>query len=251
MEISENIIITIEEAEVPNQDKTIDSEVLLNEMFSSKKKKNKDKIIEETQVDETKNNDLIELEAMFNFDNKKKKKKNKDHKKEKIMEEKSTIQDDYDPPTYTYAYLLNRLYENLQDTGVEIKHKFTVKMPIVQRLGSKKTGWMNFIDCAGNINREQNHLQSFLLSELSTEGNIDGNGYLIIKGIYNQKNIESILRKYVVSYVQCSVCKSLDTTIEKNSSTRLNFLVCSQCKSSRSLQQINTEYKSTIKSKNK
>lgn len=254
--MSENIIITIKETEEPNQDETINvdqdetinvEDVLLNEIFGSKKKKRKCKIINETLIDETINDDQIKLETMFDLHNKKK----KDHKKEKTFEKKTIVPNDYDPPTYAYVYLLNKLYENLTDTGVEIKHKFTLKMPIVQRLSSKKTAWINFIDCATNINREQNHLQSFLLSELSTEGNINSRGHLTIKGIYNQKNIESILRKYISSYVQCSACKSLNTIIEKNNSTRLNFLVCSQCKSNRSLQPINTDFNSSIKTSKK
>ena len=242
--MTENISITIEEIDQ-------DSEIALSEIFAFKKKKKKDKgnkPVNSTELELNSNTieikDTIEIKYTTEI---------KDTIEIKdtteIKEKKSFIQDIWDPPTYTYDYLLNKLYENLERSDTKINQKFTVKMPIVQRLGAKKTAWINFIDCAKNINREKTHLQTFINSELSTEGNIDGNGYLLIKGIYNQKNIESILRKYVSSYVQCPLCKSLDTTIEKNNVTRLSLLVCSNCKSSRTLQQTNTEYKSSVKTK--
>ena len=193
-----------------------------------------------------------ELSELFIF---KKKKKNKDKDKDKDNNHDNQDQDQepcndkamdesHEPP-YSYMYLLNRLYEQLEqsETSTKINQKLTLKMPIVQRSGAKKTAWINFIDCAKNMNREKTHIQTFINSELSTESSIDANGYLLIKGIYNQKNIESILRKYVSGYVQCLSCKSLHTSIEKNSVTRLQFLVCPTCKSSRSLEQINTNYK--------
>lgn len=37
----------------------------------------------------------------------------------------------------------------------------------------------------------------FLYSELGTQGSVDGNQRLIMKGRYTQKQIESVLRKYI------------------------------------------------------
>ena len=226
--MSENITLIIEEGEHPIGD-TIDQNLNeIKDLFSNKKKKKKVKNLTDNVSSE------------------------------KINEEKFEEKNDFtnlenlpccDPPEYTYLFLLNRIYENLDGGNTSTRNKFIIKMPIVQRLGAKKTGWINFIECAKNLNRESEHLKCFILSELSTEASIDGNGYLLLRGIFNQKTIESLLRKYTIAYVQCTVCKGLDTSIQKNNITRLNFLVCSTCKSSQSIQPINTLYKTIGKKK--
>ena len=194
------------------------------------------------------------LNEMFSL-KKKKKKKDKDKDREKDSREKDKEKNDfnkyefeYDPPTYSYKDLLDRLYSNIDDNSSEFTHKKNIlKMPIVQRMGLKKTGWINFKDCCLNLGKEQTHIQSFLINELSTECNIDSHGYLIIKGKYNNKNIETVLRKYIIDYAQCLICKSLETTTRRDVSSRLNFLDCTACKSTRVLQQINTAPKKQIK----
>ena len=40
-------------------------------------------------------------------------------------------------------------------------------------------------------------MQAFLLTELGTSGSVDANSQLIIKGRFQQKQIESVLRKYI------------------------------------------------------
>jgi translation initiation factor 2 subunit 2 len=47
------------------------------------------------------------------------------------------------------------------------------------------------------MNRTEEHVQSFLLAELGTSGSVDGNRRLIIKGRFQQKQIENVLRKYI------------------------------------------------------
>ena len=47
------------------------------------------------------------------------------------------------------------------------------------------------------LHRHQKHLLDFLLSELGTSGSIDGCNQLIIKGRFQQKQIENVLRRYI------------------------------------------------------
>ena len=54
-------------------------------------------------------------------------------------------------------------------------------------------------------------------------------------GILNEKRC----KKFIISYVQCSICKSLETYIRRDSANRLSFLECLSCKSNRALSQIN------------
>lgn len=67
----------------------------------------------------------------------------------------------------------------------------------------------------------------FLLAELGTSGSVDGNSQLIIKGRFQQKQIENVLRRYIKEYVTCHTCRSPDTILQKD--TRLFFLQCETC----------------------
>lgn len=51
--------------------------------------------------------------------------------------------------------------------------------------------------CMCSMHRQNEHMMSFLLAELGTEGSIDGNSRLVIKGRYQPKQIESLLKKYI------------------------------------------------------
>lgn len=56
---------------------------------------------------------------------------------------------------------------------------------------------------------------------------MDGNSQLIIKGRFQQKQIENVLRRYIKEYVTCHTCRSPDTILQKD--TRLFFLQCETC----------------------
>ena len=48
------------------------------------------------------------------------------------------------------------------------------------------------------LHRQPKHLLSFLTAELGTPGAaIDGNDQLILKGRFQQKHIENVLRRYI------------------------------------------------------
>lgn len=72
-----------------------------------------------------------------------------------------------------------------------------------------------------------------MMAELGTEGSIDGNQRLVIRGKYVPKYIESLLRKYIVEYVTCKMCRSPTTTLTKDSVSRLYFMLCEDCGSGR------------------
>lgn len=203
-------------------------------------------------LEEIKTNDESmdeELLKMLDLSKKKKPKKDKDKKlkKENIEEQEAVVED---KPTYSYQSLLERVYSNMEP---EERKKINLKLtaPTVNRLSSKKTIWSNFKECCFSINREKDHIQQFILCELNTEGSIDGNGFLMLKGIYNQKNIENLLRKYLSLYVQCLLCRGINSTIQRDQATRLNFLVCNDCKSSRTVQNIVSGFHATTRADRK
>merc|ERR1711931_578332 len=134
---------------------------------------------------------------------------------------------------YQYDELLQRVFGIMRDKNPEMvageKKKFVMRPPQVVRVGSKKTAFANFSEIAKMLHRQPKHLLAFLFAELGTSGAIDGSNQLIMKGRFQQKHIENVLRRYIKEYVTCHTCRSPDTILQKDA--RLYFLQCEQCNS--------------------
>ncbi|KAB0377574.1 hypothetical protein FD755_012018 [Muntiacus reevesi] len=132
---------------------------------------------------------------------------------------------------YTYEELLNRVFNIMREKNPDMvageKRKF-------------KTSFVNFTDICKLLHRQPKHLLAFLLAELGTSGSIDGNNQLVIKGRFQQKQIENVLRRYIKEYVTCHMCQSPDTILQKD--TRLYFLQCETCHSRCSVASIKTGF---------
>jgi len=154
-----------------------------------------------------------------------------------------------DPPTYTYSQLLNRVVDAVHQNNPELadKKRFTMKPPQLMRVGTKKTLWVNFQEICSMMRRNADHVFQFMMAELGTEGSIDGNKRLVIRGKFVPKYIESLLRKYIGEYVACQMCRSFNTALTRDSVSRLYFVKCQDCGSSRSVAQIRAGYHATTK----
>lgn len=145
---------------------------------------------------------------------------------------------------YSYDELLQRVFNIMRDKNPEMvageKKKFVMRPPQVVRVGTKKTAFANFTEIAKMLHRQPKHLLAFLFAELGTSGAIDGSNQLIMKGRFQQKHIENVLRRYIKEYVTCHTCRSPDTILNKE--TRLFFLHCMTCNSSCSVQTIKTGF---------
>lgn len=146
---------------------------------------------------------------------------------------------------YSYEELLNHLIEMIG--GVDNHVKFSIMPAEISRFGVKKTVFSNFLKICESLNRDKTHVNDYLIAELGTTTSEDGKGRLLIKGRYNQKNIHKVLEKYILNYVQCSMCKSLNTRIIKNAANRLYFLECINCGSSKSVASVNKGFHATTK----
>ena len=67
----------------------------------------------------------------------------------------------------------------------------------VAREGTKKTVFTNFLELCKTMNRQLEHVMAFLLAELGTSGNLDGQSRLVVKGRFQPKAFEGVLRRYV------------------------------------------------------
>merc|ERR1719422_2928010 len=176
----------------------------------------------------TEDDDDIDLES---FGKKKKKKKGKKGDMDDMDDENKENEDDSGEATtwanqdrdYTYDELLQRVYnvikEKNPDSVMGEKKKFVMRPPQVVKVGAKKTAFVNFTEIAKMLHRQPKHLLAFLFAELGTTGALDGNNQLVMKGKFQQKHIENVLRRYIKEYVTCHTCRSPDTILNKE--TRL------------------------------
>uniref|UniRef100_A0A8C2V0M6 Eukaryotic translation initiation factor 2 subunit 2 n=1 Tax=Chinchilla lanigera TaxID=34839 RepID=A0A8C2V0M6_CHILA len=106
---------------------------------------------------------------------------------------------------HTYEELLNRVFNIMREKNPDMaageKGKFVMKPPRVIRVGTKKTSFVNFPGICKLLHHQPKHLLAFLLAKLGTSGSIDGNNQLVIKGRFQQKQIESVLRRHIKEYV--------------------------------------------------
>ncbi|XP_061197491.1 eukaryotic translation initiation factor 2 subunit 2-like [Saccostrea echinata] len=145
-----------------------------------------------------------------------------------VPEGKAWLASDRD---YTYDELLTRVFDIIREKNPDMvageKKKFVMRPPQVLKVGTRKSSFANFSDICRLLHRQPKHVLAFLLAELGTSGSVDGNNQLIIKGRYNQKQIENVLRRYIKEYVTCHTCRSPDTLLQKD--TRIFFLQCETC----------------------
>ncbi|XP_073708548.1 eukaryotic translation initiation factor 2 subunit 2 [Garra rufa] len=233
-----------------------------------KKKSKKDKIFDadleegmkelkiETEPSETQEEDDLMLPAKKKKSRKGKEDTDSQSKDDGVEDEDSKNIDDITFSTqtgpawagserdYTYDELLNRVFNIMREKNPDMvageKRKFVMKPPQVVRVGTKKTSFVNFTDICKLLHRQPKHLLAFLLAELGTSGSIDGNNQLVIKGRFQQKQIENVLRRYIKEYVTCHTCRSPDTILQKD--TRLYFLQCETCHSRCSVASIKTGF---------
>lgn len=246
----------VEDEPAPEKEKadTIDLDGEFSSLVKKKKKKKKafdfgeleealpkEEEPEPEAEEETGGTELNEDDLNFSLPNKKKKKKKKmqldandmgdefgDDEKPAAQEGPAWQGTDRD---YTYEELLQRAFNLMREKNPDMvageKKRFVMKPPQVMKVGTKKSSFSNFSEICKMLHRQPKHVLAFLLAELGTSGSIDGNNQLIIKGRFQQKQIENVLRKYIKEYVTCHTCRSPETILQKD--TRLYFLQCETC----------------------
>lgn len=147
---------------------------------------------------------------------------------EKLPEEGEAMEEESD---LSYKELLDRVYETLKARNPDFvageKKKFVMKPPEVVRISARKTAFANFTEIVKLMHRQQDHVLTFMLAELGTTGTLDGNSKLVVKGRFQQKQIENVLRRYIREYVTCHTCRSPNTILTKED--RLFYLTCETC----------------------
>lgn len=90
----------------------------------------------------------------------------------------------------------------------------------------KKTILTNFLQIADYIRRKPEHFQKFLLKELATSGQLEGDRLVVNNKVPSAKINEKI-QDYVKEFVTCKECGKPDTELKKED--RLTFINCLAC----------------------
>lgn len=167
-----------------------------------------------------------------------------------------------------YNLLLKRFFTQLHshhpDLASSGSKSYKIPPPQCLREGNKKTIFANISEICKRMKRSDEHVTQFLFAELGTSGSVDGSRRLVIKGRFQQKQIENVLRRYIVEYgmlyslptphwqhllktvaVTCKTCRSPDTELSKGEN-RLYFVTCNSCGSRRSVTAIKTGFSAQV-----
>lgn len=126
----------------------------------------------------------------------------------------------------TYEKLLEEAYKKIKP--IEIKGGFErFEIPKIEgHIEGKKTILTNFFQIASYIRRSPEHFQKFLLKELATLGQKEGDRMILNNKIPSAK-INQKIEQYVKEFVLCRECGKPDTQLLKED--RINILHCMAC----------------------
>ena len=123
-----------------------------------------------------------------------------------------------------YIYLLENIYDSLNN-NLFGNSEILVAKPEARFDVSKKTIWSNFRNICNELKSDENKIANFFAKEYSTTISINQEGHLLIKGRYSDIMIGTTLKNYIKTFLQCSACKGINTSVEKKQN-KLNYLVC-------------------------
>ena len=124
-----------------------------------------------------------------------------------------------------YDKLLDQAYKEVEQVSAKDSERFEIPK-IEGYFEGKKTLLTNFTQIANHLRRNPEHLQKFLLRELATSGNREGDR-LILNNKVPSKKINKKVEEYVKEFVLCKECQKPDTELTKED--RLTFIHCLAC----------------------
>ncbi|MBI2004377.1 translation initiation factor IF-2 subunit beta [Candidatus Pacearchaeota archaeon] len=124
----------------------------------------------------------------------------------------------------SYESLLNEAYGKVKQVK-ESGERFEIPK-IEGHIEGKKTILTNFSQIVSHIRRNPEHFQKFLLKELATFGQKEGDKLILNNKIPSAK-INQKIEEYTNEFVLCRECKKPDTEIIRED--RLSFLHCLAC----------------------
>jgi len=123
-----------------------------------------------------------------------------------------------------YEKLLEEIYKKIKPINSS-SNRFEI--PKIQgAFEGKKTILTNFFQIASYIRRDGNQFQKFILKELATSGQKEGDRLVLNNKIPSAK-INQKIEQYIKEFVICKECGKPDTELKKQD--RLLFMHCLAC----------------------
>ncbi len=123
-----------------------------------------------------------------------------------------------------YEQLLDNAYKKVKQVSGNGER---FEIPKVEgHFEGKKTIITNFFQIASYIRRNPEHFQKFLLKELATSGQKEGER-LILNNKISSTKINPKIEQYIKEFVLCKECGKPDTELVKEN--RLTFIHCLAC----------------------
>jgi len=127
---------------------------------------------------------------------------------------------------YDYESLLERLYRKVP-APASSGERFEMPRVQVVHVGSQ-TIIRNFREITNRINREPELVTRYLLKELATAGSYDpSSGTLKINIRVTASSLNTLLERFVKTYVICPTCGRPDTKLRKQG--KVFILKCEAC----------------------
>ncbi len=125
---------------------------------------------------------------------------------------------------YDYDELLKRALDALPK-DIVVRERFQMPKGVIFHEGNT-TILKNLGEIADKLNRDMEQIFSYLLKELGTAGEIDGER-AIFQGKIPENRLQERIEKYVKRYVLCRECGRPDTKLIRRNRTLM--LKCEAC----------------------
>ena len=123
-----------------------------------------------------------------------------------------------------YEELLDEAYKQVKKSNLS-SERFEISK-VEGHIEGKKTIWTNFSQIASYIRRSPEHFQKFMLKELASAGQREGDRLVLNNKIPSVK-INQKIEQYVREFVLCKECGKPDTELIRED--RMNFVHCLAC----------------------
>ena len=108
-----------------------------------------------------------------------------------------------------YSLLVSRFFSMIQSHHPDLlasgTKSYKIPPPQCLREGNRRTIFANIADICKRMKRSDDHVMQFLFAELGTNGSVDGSRRLVIKGRFQQKQIENVLRRYIGMFLSSAL----------------------------------------------
>lgn len=125
-----------------------------------------------------------------------------------------------------YEKLLDEAYKDIKQTDSS-GQRFEIPK-IEGHFEGRKTILTNFFQIASHLRREPEQFQKFILKQLATSGQKEGER-LVLNNKISSTKINPKIEDYVKEFVLCKECGKPDTELVKEPSSRITLVHCLAC----------------------